>query len=196
MRLLLVLLLLAPAPSLADRADDARMAAARERFNVGKTLYDLGNYRDALREFAAGYALVPKPQFLLNIGQCHRQLGEIAQARRVYERFLALTDDNDRDRPSVHAVLAELKRQEESAPLLQQPTFEEPKKAEPAPPPAAVVVAAPAPPPQKSFVRRHWWIFPVGAVVLTGVVVGIYFGATAGSGDPCSGATSGCLDVR
>jgi tetratricopeptide (TPR) repeat protein len=192
---LLVASLLCAAPVRADRAADARMNAARERFDVGKTLYDLGNYRDALREFAAGYSLVPKPQFLLNIGQCHRQLGEYTQARRVYEKFLSVTEENDRDRPSVRAVLAELiKMEEQSAQPLKPPTFDEPKPAPPPVEPAPVVVVQKQPE-KKSFARRHWWIFPVAGAVVIGVAVGVGVGVGTARPDPCMGATSGCLTI-
>lgn len=180
------------------RADNAdAVARARTHFEAGRALYNLGNYTDAIREFSAGYQLAPRPQFLVNLGQAYRKLGKLEQAREMYRRFLKEAPPDDPDRAQVQQ-------------LLQILDGELARRAPPPPPPAPapVPVAAPtpssshaapaaaltatAPPARKSFLRRNWWIFPVGAVVVTGLIVGIYFAARP-SGVDCSSATLGCI---
>jgi tetratricopeptide (TPR) repeat protein len=75
------------AAAAAGRADEAE-AQARKRFTRGKQLYDEHRYREAAQEFEAGYAIVPKPGFLLNIGHSYRRAGEVEKARHYYELFL------------------------------------------------------------------------------------------------------------
>jgi hypothetical protein len=43
--------------------------------------------------------------------------------------------------------------------------------------------------------KRWAWTIPVGAVVLTAVIVGAVLGAGSGGGVDCSGATIDCLSV-
>jgi tetratricopeptide (TPR) repeat protein len=190
---LLVLALAFGSVAHADNAD--AVARARTHFEAGRALYNLGNYTDAIREFSAGYQLAPRPQFLVNLGQAYRKLGKLDRAREMYRRFLKEAPPDDPDRAQVQQLLKLL-----DAELASRPP--------PAPPPAATpVTPAPSPaaghaapvaaltataPPKKSFVRKNWWIFPVGAVVLTGLVVGIYFAARP-SGVDCSSATLGCI---
>jgi hypothetical protein len=79
----------------ASRADDAE-AEARRRFGHGKQLFDEHKYREAAQEFEAGYAVVPKPGFLLNIGHSYRRAGELEKARHYYQLFL----EKDKDKAS------------------------------------------------------------------------------------------------
>jgi len=79
----------------AGRADDAE-AEARRRFGHGKQLFDEHKYREAAQEFEAGYAVVPKPGFLLNIGHSYRRAGELEKARHYYQLFL----EKDKDKAS------------------------------------------------------------------------------------------------
>lgn len=154
------------------RADDEERA--RAHFEAGRVQYNLGDYKAAVHEFAAGYRLVPRPEFLVNLGQAYRRLGELERAREMYERFLADAPPDDHARPQVRVLIAEVNRE------------------------LARVRAAAAPPsPRESFARRHWWIFPVAGVVLVGVGVGIYFAARPTSSAPdCNGAELGCLPLK
>src|SRR5262245_51526681 len=93
------------------RAEEDSMARARAHFEVGRGMYRLGNYSEALREFSAGYQLAPKPQFLINLGQCYRKLNQLTRAHQMYEKFLAEAPPNDPERESVKRLLAETERQ-------------------------------------------------------------------------------------
>jgi tetratricopeptide (TPR) repeat protein len=149
-------------------------AQARREYETGRRLYDAGQYRDAIEHFNAGYALAPRPIFLLNIGQAHRQLFEPTLARESYAAFLAHAPIDDPARPEVEELVREIDASLSASA-----------------PPAIVAVA----PPPRSFARRHWWIFPVAAVVAAGAAVGIYFAIRPPGRLTCSDAKLGCLDA-
>lgn len=217
-RLLIMLAFVTSASAGWAQSGDA-VARARTHFQAGRALYDLGNYTDAIREFSAGYQLVPKPQFLINLGQSYRKLGDLERARDMYKRFLTDAPPDDPDRGQAKVVLADVERQ-----IALQPPKAIPETKSPPPPPApgqtpspttttAPATATPQPTTaptsvamttptatdqsqKKSFARRHWWIFPVTAVVLAGAAVGIYFGVRPAPQVGCGDASLGCIDVR
>ncbi len=175
-----------PAPSATDNLN-----RARTHFQAGQALYNLGNYTDAIREFSAGYTLTGRPQFLINLGQSYRKLGELEQARDMYRKFLVETDVKDAERAQVEQLLHDTEQQ-----ILVQPPKPKPQLKLVAEPTLAVAPANVSAPPRKSFARRHWWIFPVGAVVLAGAAVGIYLGVKPAAQVGCGEASFGCLDVK
>src|SRR4051794_39314445 len=80
------------------QSDDA-LARARSHFEAGRALYNLQQYTDAIREFSAGYQLVNKPQFLVNLAQCYDRLASgtsdlagrrdaLEHARDLYNKYL------------------------------------------------------------------------------------------------------------
>lgn len=180
------------------QSDDA-IARARTHFEAGRALYQLGNYTEAAREFAAGYQLVPRPQFLLNLGQCYRKLDDLPQAREMYRRYLDKASVNDPERPQAQQILGEIERQiaARQATASPPPTPAPPPAAAPAAtmtPASATLVATAPPPARKSFIKRNWWIIPVAAVVVGAAVgVGVYYGTRPA--DPCSGANLACWDL-
>jgi hypothetical protein len=167
------------------RADDERTVRARARFEAGRALYSLGDYEAALREFAAGYQQVPRPQFLINLGQTYRKLERFDKARQMYEKFLAEAPPDDPNRPAVAKILEEL-HDEEAQHKAAEPPSPPPPPIAPSPPPIAPappLVVAPPPPPRHHFDKRHLgWIIPVSLVVVAGAAVGIYFAARPGDG--------------
>ncbi|HEX9102369.1 MAG TPA: tetratricopeptide repeat protein [Polyangia bacterium] len=182
----------------AQPADD--VARARTHFEAGRALYQLGNYNEALREFAAGYQLAPRPQFLLNLGQCYRKLDDLANARAMYQRYLHDAPASDPERPQAQQILAEIDRQIADRQAAAAAAAAPPRPpaptttAEHAPAAAATTLTATAPPPRKPWIKRNWWIIPVGAVVVgVGVGLGVYYGTRAS--DPCSGANLACWDL-
>jgi tetratricopeptide (TPR) repeat protein len=196
-QLALVVTVLACALHAQAQSEDP-VARARTHFEAGRALYQLGNYNEALREFAAGYQLAARPQFLLNLGQCYRKLDDLQNARAMYQRYLHDAPATDPERPQAQQILAEIDKQIAD------------KQAAAAPPPATVTtppataqatsaaatttLTQAAPPPRKSWIKRNWWIIPVGAVVVgVGVGLGVYYGTRAP--DPCSGANLTCWDL-
>lgn len=195
----LVLAVLACAARAQAQAEDP-VARARTHFEAGRALYQLGNYNEALREFAAGYQLAPRPQFLLNLGQCYRKLDDLGNARLMYERYLKDAPPSDPERPQAEQILAEIEKQiaDQKAASAPPPTTPPPVAASPpstaSPATTTATTLTSSPPPPKSWVKRNWWIFPVGAVVVgVAVGVGVYYGTRAP--DPCSGANLTCWDL-
>ena len=140
MRVAVALFVLAAlaAPVRAAGDDEER---ARGHYEIGLGLYRLGDYRGALKEFAAGYELAHKPGFLLNLGQTYRKLGELREARDYYRQFLAQVRGDDPARPQAEKVLAEIEEAIRAAPRPVEPPRH------PAPPlaPAPAPIPAPAP---------------------------------------------------
>ncbi|HZS40962.1 MAG TPA: tetratricopeptide repeat protein [Polyangia bacterium] len=182
----------------APSADD--LARARTHFEAGRALYNLGNYSDALREFSAGHHLVPKPQFLINLGQCYRKLNDLENARKMYAQYLEQTPASDPERAQVQSLLSEVERElrerpRAAAPVIVPADARAPSGGAPsvnAGAPSGVVLVTQPPPRRKPFVARHWWIFPVGAVALAGLAVGLYFGLKPAD---CT-ASLGCIPVH
>lgn len=172
-----------PSQSPRDQLDAER--ESRARYAVGETAFKAGRYLQAVVEFEAGFAAVPKPGFLLNIGHAYRRLGDLHKARAAYKKFLlvdptsnlhddvlslvgeldsALADDDRADRLAAQAIAATL-----------------------VPPPldshaghAGVNLGAPARSAipssentRRPFYRRAWFWVAVGAVAI-GTGVGIY----------------------
>lgn len=188
-----LLVLVATLPA---RADDDRQTRARAHYEVGLGMYHLGNYRDAIREFSAGYELAPRPEFLINLGQAYRKLHDLDHAREMFKRYLAASDAQAPDRKQVLQLLDEVEhaRAVEPPPVMESPPAEtESPVVAPAP---VALVATPAPPPRKSALKRYWWTIPVGAV-LVGAAVGLtlYF-TLPPSQVACNSATIACIDVR
>ena len=84
-------------PARADPAagaprDESRRALAL--FTEGQREYNLGHFAAALPLFEQAYKVNPLPQLLFNIAQCHRQVGNLSQARRLYQNFLDQRPDS------------------------------------------------------------------------------------------------------
>jgi tetratricopeptide (TPR) repeat protein len=116
--------------------------AAKTHFAEGQKLFAEGRYEEALAEFEAGYAAVPLPGFLIDIGQCQRKLGNTAEAREAYDSFLDKAPDSP-VAPEVRRFIRELPQR----PSYDERTRDEPAStAEVAPPPSSVAPPArPAP---------------------------------------------------
>jgi Tetratricopeptide repeat len=80
---------------------------ARADFARGDAAYKNGQYAQAVTEFEAGYALAPRPGFILNIALAWRKLGNLHKARAYYKKYLLIEPDS-KFRPNVTALIAEL----------------------------------------------------------------------------------------
>jgi tetratricopeptide (TPR) repeat protein len=167
-RLSIGILLVLAAHAAADSASEER---SRAHFEAGDGLYKVGNYRDAIREFAAGYALSPRPAFLINMAQSHRKLGELPKARELLQRFLAEAPPDDPTRERVTGLIGELDKAIAEAP----PPPTAPTPVVVAPPPPAIVVE-PLPPPRPVWKKPALWVgLAVAIVVAAGAAVAIVY---------------------
>jgi tetratricopeptide (TPR) repeat protein len=191
----LVLLLLASGTPSADDVSRAKLS-----FQAGKAHYQLGNYSDAIREFAAGYALTQQPDFLINLGQAYRAQGDTRKALDMFEKYLEKAPADAAARKQVEPLAAELRAQlarDDKAPADAPVLSAEPPGVKP--PPATVEAPAPrvaAPAVEASHHSSPLvWAIPVGAAVVIGAVAaGV---AVALSRPGCGAASSlGCIDLR
>jgi hypothetical protein len=63
-------------------------AAGKRHYRRGDELFKQGRFLEAAHEFEAGFAVAPRPLFLLNIGHSYRKAQELRRARAAYEDFL------------------------------------------------------------------------------------------------------------
>jgi tetratricopeptide (TPR) repeat protein len=177
------MVLIVGAAGAAQAQSSDEVSRAKTHFEAARALYSLGKYESALGEFSSGYALVPKPRFLLNIGHCHRKLGQPDKAREAYARFLAEVPADDPDREEAQRYLAEVEKA--ATPVTPPPQVSAP--------PSVVVTPAPAPDKRSSKLKHLYWAIPVGAAVIVGVAVGAYYGSRPSV--DCSGETLGCFMI-
>jgi tetratricopeptide (TPR) repeat protein len=140
---LVALLLMSGQPS---RAADPRLDSARAHSQEGDSYYKLEKYANAITEYEQAYLAKPDPSFLYNIAQCHRLMGQGAEAIKFYRRFL-------KDAPTApnRAVAEKHIRELEDASSGTPPPAAPPVTSRPppvAPPPVSVI--PPAEPPSAS----------------------------------------------
>jgi hypothetical protein len=82
-------------------------ASAKANFKQGTVYYNLNRYKEALVEFEAAYLAQPDPAFLFNIAQCHRKMGNTADAVRFYRTYLR-EDPKAANRVEVEKRIGEL----------------------------------------------------------------------------------------
>lgn len=145
-------------------AEDPATRAAKRHFDRGQKLFTLGKFDEALDEYQKAFDASPLPDFLYNIGQCHRNLGDYEQAIFSFKRFLQL-DPEAPNREKVEIIIDELedKLERQGAKKQQDP-----------PPP---------PPPGATPIYKKWWFWTGIAVVGVAGGVGIY-AATRPDGPP------------
>lgn len=181
----LVLLVLSGSPPESDE-----VARAKTHFQAGKTHYELGRYSEAIREFAAGYALSPRPEFLINLGQAYRASGDRVSALDMYERYLEKAPANAKAREQVQGIVETL-RAEIAAEKAKAPPPDAPLKTELTPasttPPPAVTPEGPS--------ARIVVPVVIGGVVVVGAA--IVTGVLLANAPSCRNAPAlGCLDLR
>jgi hypothetical protein len=102
----LLMLLIVTAPRVA-RGDDR--AEAMEHAVKGNRSFDLGDYDEAIKEYAAAYRIKDDPALLYNLAQANRQAGHKADAKRFYRVYLARVPEAA-NRHEVELRIAELDR--------------------------------------------------------------------------------------
>ena len=76
----------APAPAPAPAVD--KDAEAKAHYEKGMKHYNLGEFDQAIEEFKKAYEFKEDPILLYNIGQAHRQKGDLEKAIFFYRRYL------------------------------------------------------------------------------------------------------------
>ncbi len=104
----------AAAPRRVDAAsrnsDSATTQRARRHYRQGKRAFEAKRYSVALKEFEVGYAIVPRPGFLLNMGHAARRMGDLRRARDYYLKYLE-SDPPAAERRATIALVLDIDRQ-------------------------------------------------------------------------------------
>ncbi len=150
-------------------ADDPGTRAAKRHFDRGQKLFTLGKFDQALDEYQKAFDASPLPDFLYNIGQCHRNLGDYEQAIFSFKRFLQL-DPEAPNREKVELIIDELEGK------LERDGAKKRREEQQPPPP-------PPPPPGDKPIYKKWWFW--GGLAVVGVVSGVgIYAATRPDGPP------------
>jgi tetratricopeptide (TPR) repeat protein len=191
----------ATAPALAENK-----AVAREAYAEGTKFYDLNEFDKALTEFRRAYLNYEEPSFLFNIAQCHRALGNGAEAIKFYRSYLRKSpnasnrDDVLRLISTLEASIAKAKEAATIPPKDLAPPAEvkpippapEPKPAAQQPTPAPVTVTtreAPASTAGRAPLYKKWWLWTTVGLVAAGAAVGIGVGVSLSQSSPAFSPT-------
>jgi tetratricopeptide (TPR) repeat protein len=120
MRTILIIvstLLLLAGPARAQ--DKAVKAAAKAHLEAGEKYQREQKYDQAIAEFEAGFAKLPVPAFLFNIGQAYRLKGDPPNAVLFYQKYLAL-EPNGRASAEARSHVATLTMEIEAAERAEQ----------------------------------------------------------------------------
>lgn len=144
-------------------------AKAKKHFDRGEKLFALGKFETALEQYQLAYDAAPIPDFLFNMGQCHRNLGDYEAAIFSFRKYLKLVPDAD-DREQVEAYIDELEAEQDKRNSAKF-GFEK------TPPPDEKPVAG-------TPVYKKWWFWT--AVVAVGAAggTGVYLATRPGDGPP------------
>lgn len=177
-RLLLALFLTVIGARVAT-ADDPALRAAKRHFERGEKLYALTRFNEALDEYQKAFDARPLPDFLFNIGQCYRNLGDYDFAIFSYQKYLKLAPDApNRDR--VEQLIAELEAKQdrtETRRLGLQRSRPDPR--DPREDPEPGIERSPGQP-----VYKQWWFWT--GIAVAGVAGGVAIYEVTRPGGPPS----------
>ncbi|HEX2686908.1 MAG TPA: tetratricopeptide repeat protein [Kofleriaceae bacterium] len=88
-------------------AEDPALRTAKRHFERGEKLYALTKFSEALDEYQKAFDAKPIPDFLFNIGQCYRNLGDYDSAIFSYRKYLKLAPDAP-NRDQVEQLIGDL----------------------------------------------------------------------------------------
>lgn len=150
-------------------AEDPAIRTAKRHYARGEKAFALGKFDEALDEYQQAYDAAPIPDFLFNIGQCHRNLGDYEAAIFSFKKFLKLEPDAP-NRDKVQSLIDELEDKQARGDA-KKLGFE---RRPPPPPP---------PPAEATPIYKKWWFWTGIAVAGAAGGVGIY-AATRPAGAP------------
>jgi hypothetical protein len=133
---------------------------ARAEFERAQRAYDLGRFETAIGHYSRAYELMPLPAFLFNIAQCHRLLGDYAQAAFFYRRYLDLAGSPS-NAPLTRELLSEMEQRQSERERQERETAARAQAALAANPDQAL---------QADPLYKRWWFWAaVGGAVVAGM---------------------------
>jgi tetratricopeptide (TPR) repeat protein len=188
--------LLAGAPLRAGAQTPEAREQAKAKFTEAQKAYHLGEFQRALAAYTEAYRLLPLPDFLFNVAQCHRQLGNAESAAFSYRRYLELATKARGGRPPENGpltleLISEMEEQVRQEKVRRQAPRETAKKStvasqgkeagarqvKPAAPGPLTPVppVAPAGAVEQGGLHTKWWVWAgAGAVVLLATGGAVY----------------------
>jgi tetratricopeptide (TPR) repeat protein len=163
-------LTLASTPVAAGPNDSSRRPTAPMLYEQGEAEYKVGNIDAAIELFSRGYALEPRPEFLLNLAQCYRALGRRTEAILHFERFIKAAPDHPL-RPNAEKTLEELRRAEALERIANQPSPQlQPQPVTALEPTKPVPAKEPSEPKARSRAWIYWTVGALGALTVGGTL--------------------------
>jgi len=208
-RLLVVLLavLLAGAPLSAGAQTPEAREQAKAKFAEAQTAYHLGEFQKALAAYTEAYRLLPLPDFLFNVAQCHRQLGNAESAAFSYRRYLELATKAKGHPPENASLTRDLIAEMEERARQQKARRPSPREAAPVKKPGTLashgaeaaerqvkqeesrpLTSTPAPVPaatvEQGGLHKQWWVWAGAGAVVVLATGGAVYAATAAQPRP------------
>src|SRR5262245_54742902 len=84
----LLLYLVGTALAQAPGPDSPERVRSKELVAKGNSHFQLGEFAVALKLYKDAYRVRPSPNILFNIGQTHRQLGQLSEALFAFKNYL------------------------------------------------------------------------------------------------------------
>ena len=156
-------------------ADDPGERAAKRHYDRGKKLFGLQKFDEALEQFQKAFDAKQIPEFLFNIGQCQRNLGDYEAAIFSFKRFLKLDPETEK-REQVEELIDDLQRKIDEGNTKRLRLEKEPKEPKPENPETG-----------DRPVYKKWWFWTGVAVVGVGAGVGIYLASQSSAPDTTLG---------
>jgi tetratricopeptide (TPR) repeat protein len=134
---------------------------ARQRFELGRTFYEAGRFKQAAEEFAEAYRLSGRPQLLYNLYVANRDAADWQAAIEALRGYLAMVPDAP-DRINLRARLASMEAQ--AARMREQEVRDERER---------TVALSPTPPVERQRSIVPWLLMGSGgALVVSSLVTG------------------------
>jgi len=154
-------------------AEDTAMRAAKRHYERGQKLFALQKFDEALDQFQQAFDAKPIPDFLFNIGQCQRNLGDYEAAVFSFKRYLKL-DPEAANREQVEELITQLEEKMAADDAKKRGLRK--KRARDG--------DDDRPPPQADRpIYTKWWFWTGVVVVGAAGGVGIYAATSGGGGD-------------
>jgi tetratricopeptide (TPR) repeat protein len=162
---------------------------ARRHHDRGTSLYNLGQFEEAINEYRRGYEQKADPVFLYNIAQAYRQLGASDKALFFYRRYLSTAPDAP-NRPQVEGVIGDLERLIAAEQRARSPAPPRPLSGATVPADTAAFVepgAQSSALPANRPVWHRWGFWAgLGTLVAGGLVLGLLVASSQGNAHPPS----------
>jgi tetratricopeptide (TPR) repeat protein len=157
----------------AQEQEDDATTRARELFKQAEVHFSLGEFEKALRLYKEAFKTKPMPEFLFNIGQCHRNMEQCDKALFFFRQFLVRAPEAP-NRKDVEQLIRICEAEEKTK--QSQTTDETEPASQPAQPQGPVPQEPPADVSKRGKLHPVWFWSGAGlaaALLVTGTVTGV-----------------------